>query len=203
MRRWLFSGLGMAVLVGAIPAGSSGDLLTYFDATNSQIDLANPVGTQWHELYPSYCQAPYTITGWKDNGDGVLSYCDTLAMTDPAGLPMCVHVVDVTITIELTRVSPPDIVPHFWDWYHAAGGEPLTMPVCTWWTEIYPAFGSEFHIAGWEDNGSGSLDFCDFIVDDGGAQFHVEGVHTDMVTEPAGQCATGPSTWGKIKSLYR
>ena len=195
--------LAMSWVVLGSPAISPAVDLTYFDATNSLIDPSNPVGTQWHELYPNYCRAPYTITGWKDNGDGVLSFCDTLSMTNPEGFGMCVHVVDVTITLELTRVNPPDVVPHFWDWIYGMGGEPLPAPVCTWWSEIYPDFGSEFHIAGWDDNGSGMLDFCDLVFDDAGASYHVEDVHTDMVTEPADECAVDPGTWGRIKTLFR
>lgn len=195
--------LMLAALVCVPPALCLGDDLTYFDATNSLIDPTKPVGTQWHELYPNYCQGPYTITGWKDNGDGVLSPCDTLSMDNPGGGSSCHHVVDVTITLELTRLLPPDVAPHFWDWNYTAGGIPLVEPVCTWWNEIYPEFGREFHIAGWTDNGSGLLDSCDLVVDDLGAQYHVEGVHTDMVTEPADQCAAEFSTWGGIKSLYR
>ena len=190
-------------LVVAAPGPSLGEALTYFDATNSLIDISNPVGTAWHQLYPNYCLAPFTITGWKDNGDGVLSYCDTLSMTDPGGLPQCHHVVDVTITLELTPITVPDGFPHYWDWNHSAGGEPLTMPICTWWEEIYPDLGLEFHIAGWIDNGSGQLDSCDVVINDAGAQYHVEGVHTDLVTEPADECAAEIDTWGRIKALYR
>jgi hypothetical protein len=203
MRPVLLLPLALLVSLAVVPAASLAADLLYLDATNSLIDTAHPVGTQWHELFPTYCQQPYTITGWKDNGDGILSYCDTLAMTNPQGLPICQHVVDVTITLELTRAAPPDAYPHFWDWDHASGGDPLVHPVCTWWVEIYPDKDLDFHIQAWEDNESGVLDFCDWIVDDAGAQYHVEGVHTDMVTEPADQCALDRSTWGRIKVLYR
>jgi len=176
---------------------------TFFDATNSIIDPTDPVGTQWHELYPNFCSSPYTILGWADNGNGVLDSCDVIAMENPDGTTSCHHVVLVTYTLELTRLNPPDQEPHFWDWDVKEEGDPLTDPVCTWWTEVYPEHGDKFHIQAWEDNESGVLDLCDGIVDDAGAQYHVEGVHTDMVTEPADECAIDISTWGRIKSLFR
>ncbi len=176
---------------------------TYFDATNSIIDRSNPVGTQWHELYPNYCQAPYTITGWADNGNDVLDSCDVISMTNPEGEPECHHVIEVTITLELTPIELPGADPSYWDAMKDPGDEPITEPVCTWWVEIYPDFGVEFHIIEWGDNGNGYLDFCDYIYDDHGGGWHVEGVHTDMVTEPRDECATAPSTWSKIKQLFR
>jgi hypothetical protein len=178
---------------------------TYYDATNSIIDVNNPVGTRWHELYPNYCTSPYEITDWKDNGDGVLSYCDTIDMTyDPEGEPKTEteHVVLVTYTLELTWIDEPT-EPHYWDWTYEEQADPLVEPVCTWWTEIHPVFGEEFHIAGWEDNGSGVLDFCDVVIDDFGGQWHVEGVHTDIITEPVPGSPTEPSTWGRIKNLFK
>jgi hypothetical protein len=176
---------------------------TYFDATNSIIDRTDPVGTQWHELYPDYCDAPYTITAWADDGDGILDSCDVIAMEDPQGQPECHHVIEVTYTLELTPVGgePTDL--HYWDWDPGKGGEPLTDPVCTWWTEIYPWTREEFHIVYWEDNGSGELDFCDIVFDNFDGQWHVEGVHTDMVTEPEDDCPVDPTTWSRVKSLYR
>lgn len=191
----------LSVLAGPALADS-----TYYDATNSIIDVNNPVGTRWHELHPNYCTSPYEITDWKDNGDGELSYCDTIDMTyDPDGADpqtSTEHVVEVTYTLEVIWAAEPG-EPHFWDWQSAQGGEPITQPVCTWWMEVYPGFGDEWHIAAWEDNGSGELDFCDFIVDDLGGQWHVEGVHTDIVTEPVPGTATDPSTWGRVKSFFR
>ncbi len=178
---------------------------TYYDATNSIIDVANPVGTRWHELYPNYCTSPYEITDWKDNGDGYLSYCDTIDMTyDPDGADpqtSTEHVIEVTYTLEVLWAAQPG-EPHFWDWQYVEDRDPITEPVCTWWTEIYPDLGLEWHIQAWEDNASGELDFCDFIVDDDGGQWHVEGVHTDIVTEPVSGSATEPSTWGKVKAFF-
>jgi hypothetical protein len=175
---------------------------TYYDATNSIIDVSNPVGTQWHELHPNYCTGPYTLIDWRDNGDGVLSHCDTVLMQAPDMTESWEHVVEVTYTVELTPVAEP-IIENFWDYdYHEQASDPLEDPVCSWWVEIYPDFGVDHHIISWEDNGNDTLDFCDMVVDHYGFEYHVEGVHTDMVTEPPGGSATDRSTWSKIKSLF-
>jgi hypothetical protein len=178
---------------------------TYYDATNSIIDLNNPVGTQWHELYPNYCTGPYTLSGWKDNGDGELSPCDTITMTAPDQSQVCEHVVEVTYTLELTPLQPPEIV-NYWDYvYHEQGGDPLLEPICSWWHVVYPDYCMEVHINDWDDtgNGSGVLDSCDVVFDDLGNAYHVEGVHTDIITEPEGGCPTDQSTWSKIKDLFQ
>jgi hypothetical protein len=51
----------------------------YLHAEDGLIDLGDPVGTQWHELWPIFCRQ-YHLSGWEDNGDGVLSYCDRIDM---------------------------------------------------------------------------------------------------------------------------
>lgn len=200
--------LALLVIVMCAVSGTALGDSTYYDATNSIIDVNNPVGTRWHELYPNYCTSPYEITDWRDNGDGYLSYCDTIDMTyDPDGtdpVTKTEHVVEVTYTLEVIRMPPEDpLIPHYWDWIFEDLRDPLTEPVCTRWTEIYPELGEGFHIQAWEDNGSGELDFCDYIVDDSGYQWHVEGVHTDMVTEPVPGSPTAPSTWGRLKSIFK
>jgi hypothetical protein len=176
---------------------------TYFDATNSIIDPTDPVGTTWHELYPSFCQSPYTITGWADNGDGELSHCDVIAMENPDGVTECHHVLIVTYTLELTQLEPPSTDPHYMDLTDDGGKDPLADPVETLWHEVYPEYCREHVIVEWIDNESGELDFCDQIVCGDGAVYHVEGVHTDMVTEPEDDCPTDLSTWSRIKVLYR
>ena len=201
MRRtfWLTVTLSALMLAGTSTFSADS---TYYDATNSLIDVSNPVGTQWHELHPNYCTGPYTLIDWRDSGDQVLSYCDTVLMQAPDMTESWQHVVEVTYTVELMPLLEP-IIDNFWDYkYHEQAGDPLVEPVCSWWVEIYPDFGIERHIVGWEDNGSGDLDFCDTVVDQFGFAYHVEGVHTDMVTEPLGGSATDQSTWSKIKALF-
>jgi hypothetical protein len=193
--------ISAVILVEVQPARADS---TYYDATNSLIDLENPLGTQWHELYPIYCQGPYELVGWRDNGDSMLSYCDTIDMQPPGGgNPETQHVIVVTYTLELTPIEPP-VMDHFWDFTtHDLGGDPIYEPVCSWWHEVYPEFCVERHIDYWEDNGTQKLDSCDVIVDNHAVAWHVEGVHTDIVTEPVPGTATDQSTWSKIKALFR
>ncbi len=175
---------------------------TYYDATNGIIDLANPVGTEWHELYPNYCLRPFTLSEWKDNGDGILSPCDTIVM-ETWDLRYCEHVVQVTYTLELTPLQDP-VVDTWWDFTeHGQQVDPLIQPICSYWVEIHPEFGREFHISDWVDNGTDRLDSCDIIIEDSGLSFHVEGVHTDIVTEPSEGCPVESSTWTRIKQLFR
>lgn len=205
MKRTLLVVFALSLPFLAVGQCSAASDTTYYDATNSLIDLSNPVGTQWHELYPLYCTGPYTLTEWKDNGDGVLSPCDTIVMVAPDETESCEHVTQVTYTLELTPLQEP-IIDTWWDFTeHGTGGDPLTEPVCSYWHEVYPDFCMERHINGWDDtgNGSGKLDSCDVIIDDYGNAFHVEGVHTDIVTEPSDGCPVDQSTWGSIKALFR
>ncbi len=201
--RWTLHAVLIPVALFLLAGSALGIDQTYYDATNSIIDRANPVGTKWHELYPNYCIAPFTITDWKDNGDGILSPCDTIVMQGPDLTESCEHVVEVTYTLELTPLQDP-IVDTWWDFTeHSEGLDPLENPVCSFWVEIHPDFGITWHIDYWEDNGSGRLDSCDVVVDDTGLSFHVEGVHTDIVTEPTSGCPIQPSTWSTIKDLFR
>jgi hypothetical protein len=60
----------------------------YFDVGGSGFDPASPIGTDWHELYPTYCQW-WTLESWEDNSgepDGVLDESDQidLVQIDPA-----------------------------------------------------------------------------------------------------------------------
>jgi len=72
---------------------------SYLHSTSSLIDLSNPVGTSWHELYPTYSTSS-DLNNWVDtNGDGLLTFCDFIELNDT-----WYHVEDVTVTIQ-TRHS--------------------------------------------------------------------------------------------------
>lgn len=61
--------------------------------------LKSPVGTYWHEIYPVFCNV-YELTSWEDNGDGNLSYCDTIDITnEETGEVTWWHVEEVAIDI--------------------------------------------------------------------------------------------------------
>ncbi len=210
LRRVLLAAL-VATLI-SLPAVALGQGDIYRDCLDGLIDLANPIGTTWHELYPDYCYGPWTLTSWEDNGDGVLSYCDCIDMTDEnTGMVHWYHVEDVTVTIEITPADSFPTAPlqeRYLDYIELpALGDPVTDPVGTDWHEIYPDFCSgPYRIVGWNDNGDGVLSFCDIIFFDDNPEFpwHIESVATDIIlTEVEGPSATDATTWGGIKSLFR
>ena len=56
-------------------------------------DPADPLHSDWHELYPTYCDW-WTLESWLDNGDGILSASDQIDMdnTDNPGEHLDFHV---------------------------------------------------------------------------------------------------------------
>jgi len=48
------------------------------------IDLAHPIGTTWHEIFPEYSRVRI-LTSWTDNGDNYLSASDQIDMTNETG----------------------------------------------------------------------------------------------------------------------
>ena len=50
----------------------------FFDASPGY-DPADPLHSDWHELYPEYCEW-WTLESWVDNGDGILSASDQIDM---------------------------------------------------------------------------------------------------------------------------
>jgi hypothetical protein len=92
-----------------------------------------PFGSLWHEIYPVYCPV-YEIVEWEDNCNGVLSYCDNLTLFDLNTQAMSYwHVEELSIDIILN--------------------EKITDPTCTYWKQLYPQFGSIYHIIDWTDDG--------------------------------------------------
>jgi len=144
----------------------------------------DPIGTQWHELWPNYCEN-WTLTSWFDNGDNKLSFCDYVDFTNNDTQEWRkFHVEWVGPTITVTHNSD--------DWYldyicnEYADLQPITDPIGTYWHEVWPTFCNTYLITGWEDNGNGYLDSCDYIniVDwNSGESFdvHVEGIETDVI----------------------
>jgi hypothetical protein len=163
--------------------------------------VVNPIGTQWHELYPTYSKI-WTLTSWIDNGDGGLSASDQIDMTNETGWIYWFHVDVVTITIHWTfKTGPPP------------GGEPIPGevgesepetpmtemppgdPTGTRWHQIYPTYCRYFTITSWEDTGaiSGTFDPSDqfdFEYDDEpGVTYwaHLDAVSTDIILSQKGK----------------
>jgi hypothetical protein len=76
-----------------------------FDSQPGLIDIANPVTTSWHELSPSFCDGPFTLTGWTDgDGNGVLSDGDIVVLENTGdGFYFRYVIEDVTVTLNLTE----------------------------------------------------------------------------------------------------
>ncbi len=171
------------------PEPTPGKVKHCFDTSGYRPSMGSPVGTNWHELWPNYCDY-WICSSWRDNGDGVLSYCDTIDFTHvPSGRKIWEHVELVMPTIMVEVGSP--LVFKFLD-----GLDPnplcttITAPVGTWWHEVYPNYCVIWRVTGWVDNGNGYLDYCDTVTIEtpGGPEVYTghvgEGMETDIVTTP-------------------
>jgi hypothetical protein len=185
----------------------------YLSATDAslvplQIDLANPVGTHWHEIYPTYSQE-FDIVGWDDNGDGILSACDTIDL----GTGIDYHVDQVTTTIWFT-IKAGD--PYGWDGMEMAvePEEPASelpgSPIGTMWHQIFPPdlYSLTFEITSWDDDGSGVFDPSDQFdfeypyFDPGMPHWaHLDAVSTDIIVSPPPQVPEFPLGLGMIMLL--
>jgi hypothetical protein len=168
-----------------------------------------PVCTQWHEIYPNFCNHKYHLSSWKDNGDHKLSPCDIIDMTDKrTGKVTWWHVAGVTITIVVTEKVTPQPEPLYLEFYEEmpqASIEEfpyfLVNPVCTYWHEIWPIFSRERHLSSWEDNGDGWLSPCDQIdmtpINFPGnvTWYHVDEVTIDIWIEPIPQPCPPKVEW--------
>jgi hypothetical protein len=124
----------------------------------------DPIGTRWHELWPTYCEY-WNCTSWLDNGDGILSVCDTVDFTnEETGAVDTFHVEWIGPTITVTSLIDPDSFIYL-DILSTDYSEmqPIFEPVGTIWFEKYPNYKVDWYIIGWADNGNGYLDSCDYI----------------------------------------
>jgi hypothetical protein len=167
----------------------------------TQIDLSAPLNTNWKEYYPTLGTL-YTIAGWTDNGDSVLSASDQITMADASQW----HVDQVMITIHWT----------YKDTYTGAGAaEPVpattelpTDPTGTAWHEIHPTYCRTFIITGWTDNGSPGFnpsDQFEITYDDTAevVQAHLDAVSTDILVsqKPGGPVPEFPLGIGVVMAL--
>jgi len=153
------------------------------------VDPFFPFGSEWHETYPTYCQW-WVFTSWEDNGDGFLSPCDQIDMTntatgdvvwfhvqevippDPAPGPKQMildvkywfQVDEVTVDMQLSPLGPPgpQIFVEYKCGYWTFNPK---KPICTKWNQIDPEMGPTrcLHLTSWEDNGNSVLDPSDII----------------------------------------
>jgi len=171
------------------PEPTPGKVKHCFDTSGYRPSMGSPVGTNWHELWPNYCEY-WICDSWRDNGDGILSYCDTIDFVHvPTGRKIWEHVELVMPTIKVDIDPPPDF--KFLDGLDPNPLiDPITNPIGSWWHEAYPNYCVIWQITGWVDNGNGYLDYCDTVTIEtpDGAEVHTghvsEGVETDIVTTP-------------------
>jgi hypothetical protein len=179
-RKILLIAVSLAVVFALAVPVQAGPPLKYWHAKAGLIDLAHPVGTQWHELYPVFC-TNYTLTSWEDNGDGVLSPCDTIdVQPTPDGDVEWYHVENVTITLYVTPTrlrncfldmlceNVTDNVtlrePMYIELEGGYNASALAKCVITRWHEIYPQFCRQYYLIHWKDNDSKMLDPCDHVL---------------------------------------
>jgi hypothetical protein len=155
--------------------------------------LIPPNCATWHEISPAFCNVYHQDT-YNDNGDGVVSPCDIIALN---GIAYHVDTAGPTVYLDCsgggqtTRIIEP--VDENW-----IDGNPYD----TQWMEIWPNFGVIHTIDGWNDgDASGDLTVCDIIII-AGQTCHVKriGCNIRVTRVPT---ATEESTWGKVKGLFQ
>ena len=125
----------------------------------------SPLGTEWVELYPAYSRMA-TLSSWSDNGDDILSYCDTIFFENPqTGLRNWFHVELVTPTIKMVQVGNDEDTVYMEGLDENPLIEPIYEPLGTYWHGVHPQiyYCKTWEIIDWEDNGNGYLDSCDMV----------------------------------------
>jgi DNA-binding beta-propeller fold protein YncE len=166
------------------PAGPPPNV-KYLHAEGGWMNITDPVGTQWHELWPFFCKR-YHLSSWNDtSGDGVLSRCDRIDMYQkPAGEVKWYHVEEVTITLNVTLVDVGERM-----YIELEGGynaSVLSNPLGTQWHEIHPNFCGQYLLSNWKPGLATELGWCVLIeLTDKGNQektwWHVEDVAIDII----------------------
>lgn len=149
--------------------------------------IMDPIGIEWHELYPSFCNN-HTLTSWEEPPEdpylGRLSPGDQIDMiNETSGITKWYFVDGVTLTLYITinATGEPYYFEYkgpFKDMYRLK-----TDPVCTYWHMIWPEYLFDplgFHIEDWIDNCNGVLDYCDLILLEG-VWYHVEELSIDII----------------------
>jgi len=163
-------------------------------------DLAFPLDTDWHELYPDYCTF-WNLSSWEDmDQNGMLNHNDQIDMTDldDPDIVEWFHVDRLTITILLSgpytdyndTVAKPTMAIELkmpaW-WY-----DPITFLsdqanfMGSLWHEVWQGYSNVYQLTSWADNGDQWLSVCDSIdiMDTNTGiitYWHVEDVATDII----------------------
>ena len=152
-------------------------------------DTIPPDGSDWHELYPTFCIVHQQV-GYEDNGDGVVSPCDNIVLD--GGLRYHVDWVGPTYFLAAQSGEPKFCEPTTPE----TGGDPTGH----FWHEVAPNFCTEWRIDEWLDNGDGVVSECDHVLI-GGQLWHIEEIRLDItVTEEPNP--VDESTWSRIKEIF-
>jgi hypothetical protein len=130
----------------------------------------------------------WTLTSWRDNGDGRLSVCDTLDFNEDTDTLYHVEWLGPTLVIDRPVQMYLDYIG-----FDNQQVNPITDPVGTYWHEVFPTYCQTWFCVTWFDNGNGYVDHCDSIVlqnmntgDFGG--YHVGSVDADMILQMLEVC---------------
>jgi len=146
--------------------------------------ITDPVCTYWNELHPAYGNR-YHIIDWEDNGDNLLSPCDSVYL-DPGPIQPY-HVENVTLTLLVSNASDPSETMYI---EYKGPFETMydikTNPLGSFWHEVYPMFDPHFELTKWYDNCNGVLSKCDMIdlTSIETTSWHIEEVAIDIVVKP-------------------
>jgi len=101
----------------------------------------NPIGTNWHELYDTYC-TDWTLVNWTDNGNGFLDSCDYVEFVDPTDPSdtSYEHIEQVTTTILVYNSTTSDTM--YLDLLDPPNplNDPVTNQFGSIWHEVYPDY---------------------------------------------------------------
>ncbi len=184
------------ILSEVIPPDPLPEGINLHNPTGWRPDASSPIDTYWHELYPHYC-ADRVLTSWIDNGDGILSVCDTVDFN--YNTDSLYHVEWVGPTLVLWNWDDPsqDSI-HYME--YIGWDNPFVHPISnmlgTFWWEIYPNYCTQHVCVAWYDNTNGYVDSCDVIILQDMAtgdykEYHVKRVETDMIVS-VGVCDCVP-----------
>jgi hypothetical protein len=147
-----------------------------------------PPGTIWWELSPGFFE-PHSQSSYVDNGDGVVSATDCIVEEVVNARWQVTKVTTSYILYETTRVEselPP---------------APVVLPQT--WTHVPPTAGPPEEVTNWRDNNqNAALDADDDILI-GGNWRHVSVARCGATVEWSPTTPARPSTWGRMKCLYR
>ncbi|MBN2227653.1 MAG: hypothetical protein JW763_09845 [candidate division Zixibacteria bacterium] len=183
--------LNPPICIPAPPAHTPGKVKHNRD--NYRPTDGSPLGTAWDELWPQY-GVGWNLSGWIDNGDGYLSYCDTLEFTSQTtGKTVREHTQKVTPTLTTVSYTNPDDTVYF-DLIVPEQPmiEPIQPGIGTFWHEVFPDYCRKFVLTSKTDWVNPAVQIGETVSmqalngsDSGLAQSYVIiAIETDIVTIP-------------------